>query len=127
MSAMSKNEKDELACVYAGLVLFDDKIEITADKINKILVASGNTTVESYYPEFFAKYLNTCNLDTLLTNIGSSGAAPATAAVVAPVEAAKKDDKKDDKKDAKKDVKKPAKKEPEPEPEEEEGMGGLFD
>jgi len=123
MSAMSKNEKDELACVYAGLVLFDDNVEITADKISKILVASGNTTVEAYYPEFFAKYLKSIDLNALLTKIGSSGAAPATAAVAAPVEAAKKDDKKD----AKKDVKKPAKKaEPEPE-EEEEGMGGLFD
>ena len=34
--SISKAEHDELCCVYAGLLLFDDGSEITADKINKI-------------------------------------------------------------------------------------------
>ena len=47
--SVSQAEHDELCCVYAGLLLFDDKIDITADKINKIIEASGNK-VEAYYP-----------------------------------------------------------------------------
>jgi large subunit ribosomal protein LP1 len=88
---VSKAEHDELCCVYAGLLLFDDKVDITADKLNKVITASGNS-VEAYYPEFFAKYLGGVDLNTILTNVGA-GSGPATAA---PVEA-KAEEKKDDK------------------------------
>ena len=123
---VSKAEHDELACVYAGLLLHDDKIEITADKINKVITASGNS-VESYYPEFFAKYFQSADIDKLLQNIGSAPAAatPAAATSAAAPADAKKDDKKDDKKggDKKKEAKK---KEPEPEEDDDVGFGGLF-
>ena len=46
--SISKAEHDELCCVYAGLLLFDDKVEITAEKLNKVIEASGNK-VDSYY------------------------------------------------------------------------------
>ena len=36
--SISKAEHDELCCVYAGLLLFDEGIEITAEKINKIIL-----------------------------------------------------------------------------------------
>ena len=52
--SISKAEHDELVCVYAGLLLWDDKVEITADKLNKVIAASGNQ-VDAYYPEFFAE------------------------------------------------------------------------
>ena len=78
--SISKAEHDELCCVYASLMLFDDKVEITADKLNKVITASGNT-VEAYYPEFFAKYLSSVDLNTFLNNVGS--AAPAAAAPAA--------------------------------------------
>ncbi len=121
--SISKAEHDELCCVYAGLILHDDKIEITADKLSKVITASGNA-VEAYYPDFFAKYFKSVDLDKLLQNVGAapaSGSAP----VAAPVEE-KKEEKKDDKKGGKADdKKKPAKKEPEPE-EEEDGPLGLF-
>ncbi len=77
---VSKAEHDELCCVYAALLLFDDKVEVTADKLNKVITASGNT-VEGYYPEFFAKYLSSVDLNTFLNNVGS--AAPAAAAAPA--------------------------------------------
>lgn len=79
--SISKAEHDELCCVYASLLLFDDKVEITADKLNKVITASGNT-VEAYYPEFFAKYLSSVDLNTFLNNVGSAApaAAPAAAA-----------------------------------------------
>lgn len=124
--SISKAEHDELCCVYAGLLLFDDKIEINADKLNKVITASGNT-VEGYYPEFFAKYFQSVDLNAMLQNVGS---APAQAQGVAPTQAAPVEQKKEEKKDDKKKgaEKKPEKKKaPEPEPEEDEGgFGDLF-
>ena len=83
---VSKAEHDELCCVYAALLLFDDKVEITADKLNKVITACGST-VEAYYPECFAKYLSSVDLNTFLNNVGS--AAPAGAAPAAAAEAPK--------------------------------------
>ena len=115
---VSKAEHDELACVYAGLLLHDEKSEITADKLNKVISASGNS-VEAYYPEFFAKYFASVDLDKLLQNVGSAPAAAAPAATAAAPAEAKKEDKKNDKKPAKK-------KDPEPEEDDDVGFGGLF-
>jgi len=140
MSTLSKNEKDELACVYAGLLLFDDKVKITAEAIQKVLTASGNTSVESYYPEFFAKFMQGADLNSFLNNVGggSAGGAPVAQAAVAEEkpkeEKGKEGDVKkgapkggDDKKGGKDNKKEPPKKEPEPEPEGEEGgFGDLF-
>ncbi|CAF1716294.1 unnamed protein product [Brassica oleracea var. botrytis] len=44
----------ELAYTYAALILHDDGIEITAEKIAK-LVKAANVNVESYWPSLFAK------------------------------------------------------------------------
>ena len=112
--SISKAEHDELCCVYAGLLLFDDKAEITAEKLNKIIKASGNT-VDSYYPEFFASYLKGADINSML--VAQPTAAPAGAA---PAE--HKDDKKDNKK-GKKEEKKPKKKEKK---EEEGGFMDMF-
>ena len=38
----------ELACVYAALILADDEIDITGDKISTILKASKLTTVQPF-------------------------------------------------------------------------------
>ncbi|XP_003741254.1 60S acidic ribosomal protein P1 [Galendromus occidentalis] len=110
---MASNE--ELACVYASLILQDDEVGITAEKINAILKAA-NVTVEPYWPTLFAKALEGCDLKALITNVGSGvGAAPAAGA--APVAAAAGDAA-----PAKKEEKK------EEEEEEDEDMGfGLFD
>ena len=122
--SISKAEHDELCCVYASLLLHDDKVEITAEKMNKVIAASGNK-VEAYYPEFFSKYFKSVDLDKLLQSVASApatGAATTTTTTTteAPVEE-KKDDKKggkDDKKGGKKEVKKESS---------DDGMGmGLF-
>ena len=124
--SISKAEHDELCCVYAGLLLFDDGMEITADKIEKIIKASGNE-VDGYYPEFFAKYLSKTDIKSMLT------VTPAAGAGAAPAEE-HHDDKKDDKKGGKKDDKKGGKKEEkkkeekkkEEEEEEDMGFGDIF-
>ena len=123
--SISKAEHDELCCVYAGLLLFDDGMDITADKIQKIIKASGNE-VDGYYPEFFAKYLSKTDIKSMLT------VTPAAGAGAAPAEE-HHDDKKDDKKGGKKDDKKGGKKEKEKpkeekkeEEEEDMGFGDIF-
>merc|ERR1712179_177146 len=68
---------DELACVYAALILADDQVAITAEKIQTILKAAG-VSVEPYWPGLFARALEGVNVKELITNVGSSaGSAPA--------------------------------------------------
>ena len=85
-SALSKSQHDELACTYASLLLHDGELEITEEKLNKVITASGNS-VEGYWPGLFAKALKGKNIADLLSNAGaSSGPAPVAAATDAPAE-----------------------------------------
>ncbi|KAL3738038.1 hypothetical protein ACJRO7_019549 [Eucalyptus globulus] len=72
----------ELACTYAVLILHDDGIPVTAEKI-AALVKSANVSVESYWPGLFAKLAEKRNVGDLITNVGSGGGAAAVA-VTAP-------------------------------------------
>ena len=54
VSELPKLQKDQLICGYAALLLHDDGQEITADKLQKVIKASGNE-VESFLPGMFAK------------------------------------------------------------------------
>ena len=90
---------------------------ITPEKLATIIKAAG-VDVEPYWPGLFAKALESCDLKTLITSVGSGvgaapaagGAAPAAGGAAPAAEAA------------------PAKKEEEPEEEEDDDMGfGLFD
>ncbi|XP_063406802.1 large ribosomal subunit protein P1-like [Mytilus trossulus] len=75
--------KDELACVYAALILADDEVAVTAEKLKTILKASS-VNVEPYWPGLFSKALESVNVKELITNISSGvGAAPAAGAPVA--------------------------------------------
>uniref|UniRef100_A0A2N9IW14 60S acidic ribosomal protein P1 n=1 Tax=Fagus sylvatica TaxID=28930 RepID=A0A2N9IW14_FAGSY len=73
----------ELACSYAALLLHDDGIAITSEKIASVVKAAG-VAVESYWPSLFAKLAEKRNLEDLILNAGSGGAA-ASVAVSAPV------------------------------------------
>jgi large subunit ribosomal protein LP1 len=44
---------DELCCTYAALLLYDAQLDISADKIDAIVKASGNT-VGAHCPALFA-------------------------------------------------------------------------
>ena len=72
---------NEAACVYAALILQDEGLEITADKLTALIDAAG-LEVDSIWPSIFAKALAGKDLGALLFNVGASGgaAAPAGAA-----------------------------------------------
>merc|ERR1711923_493522 len=103
-----KMATSELACVYASLILADDDVAVTAEKLSTILKAA-NVSVEPFWPGLFAKCLESVNIKDLVSNVGSGvGAAPAAAAAA---EEAPKEEKKE-----------------EPEEESDDDMGfGLFD
>jgi len=101
---------DELACVYAALILADDNVDVKGDKIAAILKAA-NYEIEPYWPGLFASALEGVKITDLIKNVGSApavGAAPAQAATTsAPAggdkkaagakEAPKKEEKKEEK------------------------------
>ncbi|XP_078039415.1 ribosomal protein LP1 [Augochlora pura] len=109
--------KVDLACVYSSLILVDDDIAVTGEKIQTILKAA-NVDVDSYWPGLFAKALEGVNVKEMLAKVGSGvGAAPAAAPVgaAAPAAAEAAPEKEEKKKD-------------EPEEESDDDMGfGLFD
>lgn len=106
----------ELACAYAALLLVDDDIAVTSEKIATILKAAKIET-EPYWPTLFGKALESVNIKQLVSNIGSGvGAAPAAAP---SADAGGKSGGGEEKKEAKKEEK---------EEESDDDMGfGLFD
>merc|ERR1712188_280633 len=106
-SALSAAEHDELCCSYAALMLHDDGLEITSEKLSAVIKASGNT-VEPYWPMLFAKALKSANVGDLLTQVASAG--PAGGAAAGPAAAAEEAPKEEKKEEAVEEV----------------DMGGLF-
>merc|ERR1712063_220713 len=94
LNRISEKMSAELACTYAALILNDDDVEITGDKITAILKAA-NVEFEPFWPSLFAGALKDVDVRSLITNIGSGvGSGPAAggvaAAADAPAEEAKK-------------------------------------
>ncbi|XP_062025335.1 large ribosomal subunit protein P1-like [Rosa rugosa] len=74
----------EISCTYAALILHDDAIPITAEKI-ATLVKAANVSVESYWPGLFAKLAEKRDIDDLILNVGAGGGGGAVVvAVTAP-------------------------------------------
>ncbi|KAI8084523.1 60S acidic ribosomal protein P1 [Halteromyces radiatus] len=91
----------ELAVVYAALILQDDNVDITADKLQTLVKAAG-IDVEPIWFSLYAKALQGQNLGELLLNVGAPGAGAAVAAGAAgaagaatdaPAEEAKEEEK----------------------------------
>ncbi|XP_054719349.1 60S acidic ribosomal protein P1-like [Uloborus diversus] len=89
---------DELACVYSALILQDDEIAITPEKMSTILKAA-NVDVESYWPGLFARALEGVDVKQLITNVGSGAAAAPAGGAAAEVaeDAGGKEAKKEEK------------------------------
>ena len=85
----------ELAVVYAALILNDDGIEITGDKLNKLIQAAG-VKLESYWVDLFAEYFKNHDISELVKGTALGGAAPAAGAATGAAEEAKEEEKKEE-------------------------------
>jgi large subunit ribosomal protein LP1 len=72
----------DLATTYAALILADDGLEITADKI-VALTSAADVEIEAIWATLLAKALEGKNVKDLLSNVGSGGGAPAVGNVAA--------------------------------------------
>ncbi|KAI8615499.1 60s acidic ribosomal protein-domain-containing protein [Chytriomyces sp. MP71] len=103
----------EAAMVYSALILHDDGLEITADKLNSLIGAAG-IEIEAIWPSLFARALEGKDVGSFLFAVGSGAgsagaAAPAAAAAAsdAPAAAAgagKKEEKKEEKEESDDDM-----------------------
>jgi large subunit ribosomal protein LP1 len=100
---LSKEEHDELSCVYAALILQDEQMEITAEKLQKLLAVTGNK-VEPYWPSLFAKAMKGVNV----MNLVSQSAPSAPSGQPSAVAAAPKEEKKEAEKEVPKEEDAPA-------------------
>ncbi|XP_050386536.1 60S acidic ribosomal protein P1 [Argentina anserina] len=104
----------EIACSYAAMILHDDGIPITAEKIGTLL-KPANVNVEAFWPNLFAKLAEKKDLGDLTMNVGCGGGAAAPVGMDALASAAAAAPKAEEKKE-------------EPEEESDDDMGiSLFD
>jgi len=99
----------ELAVVYAALILHDDNVQISADKLNALVKAAG-VDVEPIWTSIFAKALEGRNIGDMLMNVGSGGggggggAAAAGGVAAAATEAPKVEEKEEEKEESDDDM-----------------------
>ncbi|KAI9879532.1 MAG: 60S acidic ribosomal protein P1 [Pleopsidium flavum] len=102
----------ELATSYAALILADDNIGITADKLQTLLKAAKLDDVESIWTTLFAKALEGKDVKDMLLNVGSGGGAAAApsggaaggGAADAPAEAKEEEKKEEEKEESDEDM-----------------------
>jgi len=68
----------ELAATYAALILADEGVEITHERIIALTQAAG-VDLDAIWASLLAKALEGKNVKELLSNIGSGGGGPAPA------------------------------------------------
>ncbi|XP_078423381.1 large ribosomal subunit protein P1-like [Cetorhinus maximus] len=81
----------ELACIYSVLILHNDGVTVTEDKLNA-LIKTASVTIEPIWPSLFAKALANIDINSLICNVVAGGSVPAAAAAVstaAPIAAEK--------------------------------------
>jgi large subunit ribosomal protein LP1 len=90
----------ELAVVYAALVLHDDQIPLSGDKIRTLLSVAG-VNVDAFWVDLFVEYFKNHSLASLLTGTALGGAGgpssgPAASGGAAPAAEEKKEEKKEE-------------------------------
>jgi large subunit ribosomal protein LP1 len=104
----------DLAIVYAALILKDDNVEVSADKLQTLVKAAG-IEVEPIWYSLYAKALEGQDLKELVFNVGAPAAGGAAVAGGAAAGGAAEEAKEEEKKEEEKE-------------ESDEDMGfGLFD
>ncbi|KAF9233055.1 60S acidic ribosomal protein P1 [Melanogaster broomeanus] len=102
----------DLAATYAALILADEGIEITSDKI-LALTGAADVELEPIWATLLAKALEGKDVKDLLSNVGAGGGAPAVGAgpaaagaapAAAAVEEAKEEEKKEEKEESDEDM-----------------------
>ena len=112
IAQLDAQNRDQLACTLAALILNDEGSDVNADSISKVL-KGANVNVAPYWPMLLGKALEGKNVSDYLKVSGGAAAAPGQAPVQGQAQAQAKEEK-------------PAA----PVEEEEEvdmDMGGLFD
>ncbi|MCL4146696.1 UNVERIFIED_CONTAM: hypothetical protein GTU68_031474, partial [Idotea baltica] len=97
-----------LSCTYAALILHDEGIEISADKI-KTLLKAADIKIDTFWANMYAKVLAKRNVSDLLVPT-SGGSAPAAAPAATGSAPAEKKEEKEEVKEEEEDV----------------DMGGMF-
>ena len=77
LTQLDANNKDQLACTLAALILHDEGSDVTGDSINKVLKAA-KITVAPYWPTLLGKALEGKNVGDFL-KVSGGGSAPAPA------------------------------------------------
>jgi len=103
----------ELATSYAALILADDGVDITADKLQSLIKAANVSDVEPIWTTLFAKALEGKDVKDMLLNVGSGGGAAAAApaaggagagAADEPAAEEKKEEKEEEKEESDEDM-----------------------
>merc|ERR1712232_165365 len=77
---ISKMSTEELAITYATLILHDDGVDVSADKLKSLVTAAG-INVQPFWFGLFEKTLAKKDIgELLMSGGGGGGAAPAAAA-----------------------------------------------
>lgn len=74
-SATSTNVNPEKAVAFAALILADDNVTVTPEKLQAILKAANITEVEPIWTTLFANALKGKDVRDILTTVATSGSA----------------------------------------------------
>ncbi len=73
-SKISSQDKATLACSYAMMILHDEGLGVTAEKVQKLITASG-IEIEGYWAKIFAANMDGVDLSDLMLGGGPAGGA----------------------------------------------------